>query len=167
MKRYVIVDEKQIKVLRLKLRNRQDKKEKRFFDVAEGDMVSILYIDSLEDLGDKKEYVLHGRVVNILVCDRPRCEVCKKAKYHYQIILDVSDTYGSKFVKLDLHKILDIHKYRYDYDLEENPELIPRKIMDDFFVHETWDDQKFSVGAGENDPLLVDKDTWEEDKEDE
>lgn len=160
MQRYKVVDTERKYTIGLKLIDRQNIDNIKYFNITTGEMVSILYIDKLSQIGEEKEYIINGRVVSIIAIEDPRCEVCKDYNAHYKIELDISDKYGSKIVTMDPHRILDIHEYPYEYDLVENPILIPNPLKDGFFVHETKDDTRYDITTP-NDPLITDADEEE------
>lgn len=160
MQRYKVADIEKKYTIGLKLIDRQNADNIKYFNVTTGEIVSILYIDRLSQIGEEKEYVINGRVISINVIEDPRCEICKDYNIHYSIVLDVSDKYGSKIVTIDTHRILDIHEYPYEYDLVENPTLVPNPLKDGFFVHEIKDNTKYDISTP-NDPLITDADEEE------
>lgn len=160
MQRYKVADIEKKYTIGLKLIDRQNDDNIKYFNVTTGEIVSILYIDRLSQIGEEKEYVINGRVISINVIEDPRCEICKDYSIHYSIILDASDKYGSKIVTIDTHRILDIHEYPYEYDLVENPTIVPNPLKDGFFVHEIKDNTKYDISTP-NDPLITDADEEE------
>lgn len=161
LQRYKIINDEIKTVYRFHLINIKNDRYTRKFDLSVGDNVSILYIDTLSEIGEGKEYVLHGKVKNVVLLNDLQYKTFDRRELHYQIILDVSEPRGSKLIRLDTYNILDIREYKYDYDLDENTIIIPDDIEEDFRVINKKDNQIISVTTA-NDPLLNDGVDWGE-----
>lgn len=148
MERYQTYSVEPIKCVRLSLRHYKKHKVKEF-DLHQGDFVSILYIDSLNNVGEGKEYQLDGRIADIR---KNTDSKYTDSAYITEIILDCGTPRKAKVVKLYACNILDIAKYPYKFDLDENPELVPR-IIDGFVVNEIKTPQMLDVGMGNYNPL--------------
>lgn len=155
MKRLKSIKATPLMTLRIEFENRLKVEEHKIFDVTVGDRVSILYIDKLSEIGEEKEYVIHGEVKQILVNNSMMCEICCKPVLHYFLLVDCSDIFGGKVRKLNLHNILDINKYKYDYDLVENPEIRPKQLKETWLVHEITNPQDIDM-TRPNDPPVYD-----------
>lgn len=154
MKRYRVKGTDIIPTLRIYMTNRTRYDEAKSFDVKVNDIVSILYIDKLNDIGqEKKEYQINGRVVDIVPVDTSKCEHCKNNELEYNIVIDCSADYNTTIKKLDSHNILDIHEYPYHYELHEDLIVVPDPLKEKFVVKEITHPQEVDMTIP-NDPLL-------------
>lgn len=156
-----------IKCIRLSLRNYRTRKTKEF-DLHQGDFVSILYIDSLNAVGEGKEYQIDGRVIDIKemahrshvttrddfnIREIPNCIAAnlnltaRDINSRFEIVLDCSGRMQSKTMCLNAYNILDIEKFPYKFNLDEDPELVPR-IIDGFVVNEMKTPQQIDIEMG-------------------
>ena len=160
LKRLKTVKATPLMTLRIELENRLKVEEHKIFDVTVGDRISVLYLDKLSEIGEDKEYVIHGEVKEIRVNNSMMCEICHKPCPHYFLLLDTSDIFGAGHKILNLHNILDINPYPHEYDLVENPEMRP-KLTETWMVHELTHPQDIDM-TRPNNPLVYE----DNDKED-
>lgn len=156
MKRYRVLGIDPLPTIQLHLINRQNNKDCFKFNISIDDLVSILYIDNIFEIGEKKEYAVHGRIIDINYVDIRKSDrnksIIKKGIF---IKVDAGERGDSKILVLDAENILDIHKYPYEYNLTEYPKLIPENIRDGFFINEKSYSQKIDVTVPD-DVLLKD-----------
>ena len=158
MDRYHIYDALPVASLKMKFTDIKDESKEKSFTVTVGDLVSILYIHNVHEVGRRKEFVIHCKVLAVLYeKDNRICTNCNNPDTIYGLLVDAGKDYNSKRIKLNLHNILDIHRYKFDYDLNEDIQVVPDISMDGFFVNEITYPQKFDVST-DNDPLLGDYD---------
>lgn len=158
MERYIVTRAQLLPTIRLHLLNRHNELDEKDFDVSVGDFLSILYIDNLYEIGDGKEYVIHCRVIDIKFVDITTNKFMKHGIY---LLVDAGEKCRSDILELDIDKILDIHRYKFDYDLNENPIIIPDKLTDGFIVNEVKHPQHIDVTIP-LDPLIGDVEYTEE-----
>lgn len=157
MDRYHFVKATPIPAIELEYVNIKDDKKGFLFTIMPNDKLSILYIHNIHEVGRKKEFVIHCRVVSILYRkDNMICTECDNPDTVYGLLVDAGSDYQSRYAELNLHNILDINKYRYDYP-DEDIKVVPDISMDGFFVNEITYPQKFDIST-RNDPLLGDCD---------
>ena len=111
----------------------------------EDELYSFIYINDRDKLGSKGEIIVRGKITKIekqvvrknrmLVSDYIKTTPSQrsaggpqdfKLENLYTIWVDCSSEYGSKTVKLDLSRILDIGPIDQDWLMEDESELIPR-----------------------------------------
>ena len=155
MKRYKTIRALPLHTLRIELENRLKVEENKIVDVTVGDRVSVLYIDKLSEIGEEKEYVIHGEVKEIRVNNSIMFEICHKPCPHYFLVLDASDIHASNIKILNLHNILDINPYEFDYDLEEDPIIKPDPLRETWLVHEITTPQYIDMGRPNNPPAPI------------
>lgn len=144
MERHHIVGIEPVSTVKLHFKNiRKDSKRCFHFKVSVGDKVSILYIDNIHQVGRGKEYVIEGYVKDI-VCNRD--ELHNRILYR-SLILDTSTDYDSKETEVYFYNILDIHKYPYKYDLNENIVTVPRPGGKGYFIREISWPQEFDMSV--------------------
>lgn len=154
MERYKLNGVQKVPTLAMRFINRHNKDDCKVFMTSIGDLVSILYIDKLYEIDEKKEYVIHGRITRFM---REEIDTSIGIVFRYFIQLDASDDGVSHKVNIAVDNILDIHPYEYHYDLEEKVTVFPKRLTDGFYVKESTTPQNIDITVP-NDPLLGDKD---------
>lgn len=152
MERYKLNSVREVPTLAMKFVNRHNKDDCKIFMASIGDLVSILYIDHLYEIDEKKEYVIHGKIIRFI-----RQTSVNGRLLQYHIELDSSDVGKCDKRIVTVDNILDIHPYEYNYDLEEKVTIFPKRLKDGFYVKEIVTPQTVDVTVP-NDPLLGDKD---------
>lgn len=158
MDRYHFVKATPIPAIELEYVNIKNEEEGFLFTIMPNDKLSILYIRNIHEVGRRKEFVIHCRVISILYRkDNMICTECDNPDTVYGLLVDAGTDYKHMIAELNLHNILDINKYPYHYDLYEDIKVVPNISMDGFFVDEITYPQRFDVST-RNDPLLGDYD---------
>lgn len=125
MKRYQVQGTKLVPTLHLSLDNMENSNEKKVARISTNDLISILYIDNLADIGTGKEYVIRGRVAYISQ-STTRCVLNDVPVY--TISIDASREMESKLYHVKTSNILDVNEPDYWYCLDEDREKVPKEI---------------------------------------
>ena len=150
MERYRPINIKLLPTLRIYFENIRTINTK-IFDITVGDVVSILYIDKLSEIGERKEYQINCRILDIKKKDLHKSLMCKEEVYI--LCVDASVDFETDQRNLFVSNILDIHEYPYKYELVENVEIIPNRLTERFTVHEIVHPQDVDMTVP-NDPIL-------------
>lgn len=164
MERYEVCEINPLQCIELKLRNYHDPKRMKSFYIHKEDLLSILYIDNLNEVGERKEYQIDGRVLEIkyhsdmymtqaaYIRDMPNCIASNLNLTpstmniaRAEIIVDCGNKRDAKVLTLNAYNILDIERYPHKFDLCENPKLIP-EMVDGIVVNEMKTPQQIDVG---------------------
>lgn len=151
MERYKPIKIDLLPTLRVCFENLRAMNKPKLFDITVGDLVSILYIDKLSEIGEGKEYQINCRILDIKVKDLHK-SLCKKEKV-YMLYVDASVDFNTDKRYLFVSNILDIHEYPYKYELLEHLKLVPDPLTEKFIVHEITHPQDVDMTIP-NDPIL-------------
>lgn len=119
--------------------------DEKIHTVTTTDLLSFLYIDNINDVGKRKEYVLRGKVLDIKAYKNYNVRNVKQPGFstyshmpeedvrvpyavdNTSIILDCSSVMKSDIRKLKVSNILDVQPVDYPWDLNEILDLVPRE----------------------------------------
>lgn len=134
---------------------------KKDVTITEGELLSFLYIDNLNNVGEKKEYVIKGKVKQILTKSSYLVRspfANSNPNIHYNGLHDDAEHMGMTFICVDCStennstikdlkviNILDVKPIDYEWDLNENPKVYPDDSKLEYYEKERWGEIKNEV----------------------
>lgn len=145
-----IIEEMFIRGLEVELTNMRygESKDKKTVYLYEDELYSFIYIGDIDKLGNKGEFVVRGRITKIekqallvnrrIVNSYATCDVNDdfhnnipqkspniSNEFRYTLYVDCSSELECKKIKLRLENILDIGPVDMNWNLDDNPKLVP------------------------------------------